>query len=122
VNLFKDFNADGKPDGPVFKTTQTSGSGFYQFTGLEVALAGDPVNQTKYIVVVDTADPDLGACNVPIPPSSASSARRRNVRASSTACAHAASPTMCWRVPSRPIWSRRSAFRRERCHLTSWIG
>ena len=44
--------------------------GFYEFTGLEVALAGDPNNLTKYIVSVDTSDPDLGSCNVPIPPTS----------------------------------------------------
>ena len=69
VNLFKDFDGNGVPDGPVFKTTQTNATGFYQFTGLEVALAGG-ANITKYIVVVDTADPDLGACNVPIPPTS----------------------------------------------------
>ncbi len=35
VNLFKDFDANGVPDGPVFRTTQTNASGFYQFTGLE---------------------------------------------------------------------------------------
>ena len=69
VNLFKDFDANGVPDGPVFQTTQTNASGFYQFTGLEVALAGG-ANTTRYIVRVDTADPDLGACNVPIPPTS----------------------------------------------------
>ncbi len=49
VNLFKDFDANGVPDGPVFRTTQTNASGFYQFTGLEVALAGG-TNTTKYIV------------------------------------------------------------------------
>ena len=69
VNLFKDFDGNGVPDGPVFKTTQTNASGFYQFTGLEVALAGG-ANTTRYIVQVDTADPDLGTCNVPIPPTS----------------------------------------------------
>ncbi len=69
VNLFKDFDANGVPDGPVFRTTQTNASGFYQFTGLEVALAGG-ANTTRYIVRVDTADPDLGTCNVSIPPTS----------------------------------------------------
>ncbi len=70
VNLYKDFNGDGVADGPAIATTQTNASGFYQFTGLEVALAGDPNNITKYVVVVDAADPDLGDCNVPIPPTS----------------------------------------------------
>ncbi len=69
VNLFKDFDANGVPDGPVFQSTQTNASGFYQFTGLEVSLSGAGY-LIKYIVQVDTADPDLGACNVPIPPTS----------------------------------------------------
>ena len=51
----------------MFKTTSTNASGFYAFTGLEVALAGG-TNITRYIVTVDTADPDLGDCNVPVPP------------------------------------------------------
>ncbi len=46
----------------------TDANGFYQFTGLEVALAGDPNNTTKYIVQVDINDADLGTCNVPVPP------------------------------------------------------
>jgi hypothetical protein len=69
VNLYKDFNGDGLKDGAAIATTQTNASGFYQFSGLEVALAGG-TNITKYIVEVDTADPDLGDCNVPIPPTS----------------------------------------------------
>ena len=62
VNLFKDFDANGVPDGPVFKTTQTNASGFYEFTGLEVALAGG-ANTTRYIVRVDTRSrPGTATC------------------------------------------------------------
>ena len=55
-------------DGPAIATTETDANGFYQFTGLEVALAGDPGNNTQYIVRVDVNDVDLGTCNVPVPP------------------------------------------------------
>ena len=70
VSLFQDFDGDGIADGPAIATTETDAAGFYQFTGLEVALAGDPNNTTAYIVTVDVNDPDLGLCNVPIPPTS----------------------------------------------------
>jgi hypothetical protein len=70
VSLFTDFDSDGMADGPAIATTATDAAGFYQFSGLEVALAGDPNNTTAYIVAVDVNDPDLGACNVPIPPTS----------------------------------------------------
>ncbi len=68
VSLFADFNADGVADGPAIATTQSDGNGFYQFSGLQVALAGDPNNTTNYIVQVDTNDADLGTCNVATPP------------------------------------------------------
>ncbi len=48
-------------DGPAIATRQTDAIGFLQFTGLEVALAGDPTTMTLYIVSVDTSDPDLGS-------------------------------------------------------------
>jgi hypothetical protein len=70
VFLFKDFNGDGQPDGSAISEKQTDGNGFYQFTNLEVALAGDLNNQTKYLVRVNTADPDLGTCNIAMPPTS----------------------------------------------------
>jgi hypothetical protein len=68
VSLFEDFNGDGQPDGAAIDTKTTDANGFYQFTGLEVALAGDSNNTTKYIVRVDINDPDLGTCNVPDEP------------------------------------------------------
>ena len=68
VTLFEDFNGDGVADGPAIATTETDANGFYQFTGLEVALAGDPNNLTQYIVQVDVNDADLGTCNLPVPP------------------------------------------------------
>jgi hypothetical protein len=63
VSLFEDFDCDGTADGTAIATTQTDANGFYQFTGLGVALAGDAANQTCYIVAVDPADPDLGICS-----------------------------------------------------------
>jgi hypothetical protein len=63
VSLFEDFDCDGTADGPAIATTQTDANGFYQFTGLEVAQAGDAANQTCYIVAVDPTDPDLGICS-----------------------------------------------------------
>ena len=68
VNLFADFNGDGVADGPAIATTESDANGFYQFSGLQVALAGDPNNTTNYIVQVDTNDADLGTCNVATPP------------------------------------------------------
>ncbi len=68
VTLFEDFDGDGVADGPAIATTESDANGFYQFTGLEVALAGDPNNTTQYIVQVDVNDADLGTCNVPVPP------------------------------------------------------
>jgi hypothetical protein len=65
VTLFEDFDGDGVADGPAIATTETDATGFYQFTGLEVALAGDVGNTTNYIVQVDVNDADLGVCNVP---------------------------------------------------------
>ncbi len=46
VTLFEDFDGDGMADGPAIDTTQSDANGFYQFSGLEVALAGDPNNLT----------------------------------------------------------------------------
>jgi hypothetical protein len=66
VSLYEDFDCDGVADGPAIATTETDATGFYMFTGLEVALAGDTANQTCYVVAVDTADPDLGACSFPV--------------------------------------------------------
>ncbi len=68
VTLAQDFDGNGVADGPAIATTSTDINGFYSFTGLEVALAGDSNNQTKYVVQVDTNDPDLGACDTPLGP------------------------------------------------------
>ncbi|MCP4426078.1 MAG: hypothetical protein GY803_16420, partial [Chloroflexi bacterium] len=68
VTLFEDFDGDGVADGPTIATAETDAAGFYQFSGLEVALVGDPNNTTNYIVQVDVNDADLGVCNVPAPP------------------------------------------------------
>ncbi len=74
VTLFRDFDGNGVADGGAIATTTTATIdgkiGFYQFTGLQVALAGDPNNKTQYLVQVDVNDPDLGSCNVPVPPTS----------------------------------------------------
>ena len=68
VILYQDFDGDGIADSFAIATTQTDALGFYQFTGLEVALAGDSNNTTRYVVGVDTNDPDLGLCSVLLPP------------------------------------------------------
>ncbi len=77
VELYADFNCDGVPDSatPLQTTVTAVGgtpntAGYYQFTGLEVALAGSS-NQTCYVVQVDTSDPDLGSCNLPDIPNDA---------------------------------------------------
>jgi len=74
VNLYADFDCDGTADSstPLQTTTTTTGGtptdpGYYQFTGLQVALAGSS-NQTCYVVEVDTNDPDLGSCFLPDTP------------------------------------------------------
>ena len=73
VTLYEDFDCDGAPDGgPLGTTTTTTGGtpsadGFYQFTGLQVAMAGSS-SQTCYVVEVDTNDPDLGNCFLPDTP------------------------------------------------------
>ena len=68
VSLFEDFDSDGSADGAPIASTDSDGAGFYEFTGLEIALAGDTNNTTKYVVQVDSADPDLGSCNVQVSP------------------------------------------------------
>lgn len=50
VTLFRDSNADGIADGPAIATTTTDAAGQYSFGGL----APD-----TYLVVVDTADPEV---------------------------------------------------------------
>ncbi len=69
MSLFEDFDGDGIADGPAIATTDSDAGGFYEFAGLQVALAGDASNTTKYLVLVDTADPDLGTCSEAVPPS-----------------------------------------------------
>jgi hypothetical protein len=68
VTLYADGDCDGTADGAPLASVDSDGNGFYTFSGLEVALAGDAANQTCYVTVVDAADPDLGACNSPITP------------------------------------------------------
>ena len=65
VAVYADFNCDGTADGSPLGETSSDDTGFYEFTDLEVALAGDPNNQTCYVVEVDTEDADLGDCNIP---------------------------------------------------------
>ena len=68
VRLYEDFDCNGSADGAAIDTTTTANGGspvqdgFYEFTGLEVAMAGDAANQTCYVVEVDETDTDLGAC------------------------------------------------------------
>ncbi len=76
VNLYADYNCDGVADSatPLETTTTATGGtpnaeGFYQFTGLQVALAGSS-NQTCYVVEVDrTTVPS--ACALPDTPDDA---------------------------------------------------
>jgi len=68
VSLFEDFDGDGIADGAAIDTTDSDGAGFYEFTGLQVALAGDTNNTTKYVVQVDSLDPDLGLCDSAVSP------------------------------------------------------
>ena len=42
VTLFEDFDGDGLADGTAIASTETDAAGFYLFSGLQVALAGDP--------------------------------------------------------------------------------
>ena len=65
VSLFEDTDCDDSPDGPAVASQETAGDGQYEFTALPVGPPGDPL---CYVVQVDTADPDLGTCNVPITP------------------------------------------------------
>ncbi len=73
VSLYEDFDCDNNPDGAAIATLDTTTGGipnepgFYQFSGLQVALAGSS-NQTCYVVQVDTNDPDLGHCFLPDTP------------------------------------------------------
>ena len=50
VHLYLDTNNDGQPDGSPIASASTTITGFYLFTGLV---------QARYVVVVDTSDPDL---------------------------------------------------------------
>ena len=68
VSLFEDFDGDGSADGPSIASIESNGSGFYEFAGLQVALAGDTINTTKYVIQVDSADLDLGSCTIAISP------------------------------------------------------
>ncbi len=54
VTLFADFDGDGVADGPAIATTRDRmPMASTSSRGLQVALAGDPNNTTKYIVQVD---------------------------------------------------------------------
>ncbi len=70
VSLYQDFDCDGTADTATpLATTTTSDdgggiAGYYLFSDLEIALHGDPLNQTCYVVEVDDTDPDLGVCHL----------------------------------------------------------
>ena len=73
ISLYSDPNCDGnRADGTqIGSSVDTNASGIYNFTGLNVMLAGDAnaaTNQTCYVTEVDTADTDLGTCDVAITP------------------------------------------------------
>ena len=77
VNLYADYNCDGAADSATLLATTTTATGgtpnaagFYQFTGLQVALAGDPNNQTCYVAQVDTTTLPTG-CVLPDTPATA---------------------------------------------------
>ena len=60
VNLFDDPDCDNSPDGGAVSSAMTAGDGQYLFSGLTVGAPGSPV---CYVVQVDGADADLGACD-----------------------------------------------------------
>ncbi|MEM9293854.1 MAG: SdrD B-like domain-containing protein [Acidobacteriota bacterium] len=65
ISLFDDPDCDDVADGGAIGAMATAGDGQYLFTGLPIGPPGNPV---CYVVQVDTADLDLGTCNVPITP------------------------------------------------------
>lgn len=68
VSIFTDSNCDGTADtGPALATVDTAGDGDYLFTNLPVGTVGAPV---CYVTQVNSADPDLGLCNLPQTPAS----------------------------------------------------
>lgn len=68
VSIFTDSNCDGTADaGPALATADTAGDGDYLFTNLPVGTVGVPV---CYETQVNSADPDLGLCNLPQTPTS----------------------------------------------------
>ena len=69
VSIFTDANCDDVADSDTpLDSTSTAGGGLYGFTDLPVALAGSS-QATCYVTRVNTADADLGACNLPASPS-----------------------------------------------------
>lgn len=66
VWLYSDPDCDGdESDGVLLETTETAGGGQYAFTDLNT---GPPLSTDEvcYVVLVDTTDPGLGACNAPL--------------------------------------------------------
>ena len=65
VRLFDDADCDDLADGPSIDSQATVGDGQYLFERLSL---GIPASPACYVVEVDSADPALGACVVPLPP------------------------------------------------------
>ena len=63
VDLLADSGCDGVADGGVLDSQPTVGDGQYLFTGLLVGQSGSPI---CYVARVDTDDPELGVCTLPL--------------------------------------------------------
>lgn len=64
VWLYADADCDGRDDA-LLTTGQSTGDGEYHFAALNTGPPGSS-DELCYVVIVDAADPDLGACNVRI--------------------------------------------------------
>lgn len=62
INLYRDANGDGTPDGPVVATTTTNADGYYLFTGLTpggyIVEAIPPAGYRSSTDIASTADPN----------------------------------------------------------------
>ncbi len=63
IELFEDTDCDDVADGAAIAIQDTVGDGQYLFSGLTV---GAPASPSCYVVRVDDADTDLGACVLPL--------------------------------------------------------
>jgi len=63
MSLFADLDCNDTADGTALATQDTVGDGQYLFSNLTV---GAPAMPVCYVVQVDGADPDLGACVLPL--------------------------------------------------------